>query len=133
MNDAAATTATFQEKMFAHIRDQMGDLMTDEDLKALVDTAMHKAFFEPVTIRNSWGSPTQGDPVFITMVQKELESQVRTAIQEWLKEHPEEVSKAIDNALAKGIFGLIQQHIERTSFAPMQMLSDQLKAKGVLG
>ena len=32
--------------MFARIRDQMGDLMTEEDLKKLVDGAMHKAFFE---------------------------------------------------------------------------------------
>lgn len=41
-NTDIATTKTFQERMFEKIRDQMGDLMTDEDLKKLVDAAMQK-------------------------------------------------------------------------------------------
>jgi len=133
MSTDVVTTKTFQEKMFERIRDQMSDLMTEDDLKALVDSAMQKAFFEPAKNSDRWGMVTLSDPVFVTMIRNEMTAKVTAALQEWLSSHPEEVTKAIDDALAKGMFGLIQQHIERVASWPMQNLAEQLRAKGVLG
>lgn len=119
--------------MFERIREQMGDLMTETDLKALVDSAMQKAFFDPSKTEDRWGSVTLGEPVFVMMVRKEMAAKVTAALQEWLSAHQDEVSKAIDDAIAKGMFGLIQQHIDRAVSWPMQQMAEQLRAKGVLG
>lgn len=133
MGTEVETTKTFQDRMFEKIREQMGDLMTESDLKALVDSSMQKAFFEPSKTVDRWRGETLGDPVFVVMVRNEMSAKVTAAIQAWLAEHPEEVAKAIDDTLAKGMFALIQQHIESVASWPMQQMAEQLRAKGVLG
>jgi len=133
MSTEVVTTKTFQEKMFEKIRDQMGDLMTEDDLKALVHSAMQKAFFEPVKSQDRWGSTSTSDSMFVELIRKELSPMVTKEIQKWLSEHPEEVAKAIEETLAKGMFQLVQQYIERAASGPMCMLADQLRAKGFLG
>lgn len=127
-------TKTFQERMFEKVRDQISDLMTKDDLKNLVDLSIKKAFFEPAETKDRWGNTIHNnESIFITLIRKEMEPKVKEAIKKWLSEHPEDVENAIDNALAKGMFGLIQQHIETVSYHPMQQLAEQLRAKGVLG
>ena len=45
MATEVAQAKTLQERVGDRIRDQIGDLMTDADLKQLVDKALHEAFF----------------------------------------------------------------------------------------
>jgi hypothetical protein len=133
MTNEISTTKNFQEKMFERIREQMGDLMTEDDLKALVDSAMKKAFFEPAYEKDLYGNlRITKDSVFINLIRKEMEIKVSEAIKTWLVEHPEEVSKAIDETIAKGMFSLIQQHIEKITMQPMLQFADQLRAKGLI-
>ena len=118
--------------MFERIREQMGELMTEDDLKTLVDSAMKKAFFEPAFETDRYGNTKQGEAVFLTMLRKEMELKVATAVREWLAAHPEEVTKAIDDTIAKGMFGLIQQHMEQAISQPMFNFANELRMKGVL-
>lgn len=133
MSNEISTTKTFQDRMFERIRDQMGDLMTEDDLKAVVDAAFQKAFFEPQKNADRYGSVQLSDPVFVTMIRAEMTDKVKAALQKWLATHPEEVTKAIDEAIAKGMFGLVKQHIDSVTSWPLLQLGDQLRAKGVLG
>jgi hypothetical protein len=94
---------------------------------------MQRAFFEPSKTLDRWGAATEGEPVFIKMLRDEMAGRVTELLREWLAAHPEEVAKAIEDTLAKGMFGLIQQHIERVASWPLQQLAEQLRAKGVLG
>jgi ribosomal protein L21E len=134
MSQEMVASKTFQEKMFERIRDQMGELLSEEDLKSLVDSAMQKAFFEPSYQTDRYGNKQRVDEsIFVTLIRNEMTSKVTEAIQKWLAEHGDEVSEAIDNAIAKGMFGLIQQHIELITHQPLQNFADQLRAKGLLG
>lgn len=45
-----STNTTFQQRMFDKIRDQMGELLTDVELKAIVEKAMGK----PPKRRSLW-------------------------------------------------------------------------------
>ncbi len=133
MTTEMTTNQSFQERMFERIRSQMGDLMTEVELKALVDTAMQKAFFEPQVKKDRWGDKTEHPSQFMVMLKESMQEQVAKEIKEWLSTHPEEVAKAIDETLAKGMFGLIQQYIEAAASGPMMTLANNLRAKGVLG
>jgi len=133
MTTEITTTKSFQEKMFEKIRESMGDLMSEDDLKAVVNSAMQKAFFEPGYEIDRYGnSKLTKDSLFVNLIRKEMESKVIEAVKIWLVEHPEEVTKAIDETIAKGIFGLIQQHIETVSYAPMERLANDLRSRGIL-
>lgn len=134
MKNEIETTKTFQERMFERIREQMGELMTEDDLKTLVDSAMQKAFFDPAYETDRYGNSIRmKDSVFVNLLRKEMELKVTEAIKTWLAEHPEEVAKAIDDTIAKGMLGLIHQHIETVTMQPMMELADRLRMKGVLG
>lgn len=133
MTTEITTSKTFQEKMFERIREQIGDLMTEDDLKALVNSSMQKAFFEPSYEKDLYGNlRLSKDSIFINLIRKEMEGKITEAIKTWLIEHPEEVSKAIDETIAKGMFGLIQQHIEKITSQPLMQFADQLRAKGFI-
>ena len=130
--DIAATQA-FQEKMFTRIREQMGDLLTDEDLKRLVESAMQKAFFEEVKHYDQWNRATVEPPVFVKAVKELTETRVRVAVSNWLEAHPEEVTKVIDECIARGIIGIVAHHFDSLLQEPMRVLAENLRQKGILG
>ncbi len=133
MTTEIATSQSFQEKMFAKIREQMGDLLTEEDLKKMVDAAMQKAFFEPVKNLNSYGSVVgESPPAFVTMIKKATEDQVTSAVKEWIKEHPEEITRALNEALEKGMFKMALSYFEQRTYGPMHELVMKLQQKGIL-
>jgi hypothetical protein len=132
MGTEIATSRTFQEKMFERIKEQMGDLLTEEDLKKMVDAAMQKAFFDPVIERNSYGNETKHLPVFVTMIKKETEDQVKHAVKAWIDAHPEAVISALNEALEKGMFKMALSYFESKTYGPMQELVMKLQQKGML-
>lgn len=133
MANEVEVSKSFQEKMFEQIRDKIGELMTDEDLKAIVATAVNRAFFEPVQTKNNWGRDEIGEPYLVSMLRKELSERVTIAVRDWLAAHPDEVTKVIDDIVAKGMLRLIQQHIDSITALPLQAFADQLRQKGLLG
>lgn len=128
------TNQSFQERMFARIRDNMGDMMTDEDLKKIVETAVQKSFFE-LKKGPRYDSPV-GPSVFEELVrsamQDRLEAAAKASVDAWIAEHPEDYAKALEAALAKGVFELFSQHFEFLIRVPMQNLAFQLQNTGAL-
>lgn len=129
MSTAVATTKDFQERMFERIRDQMGDLLTEDDLRKIVEAAVQKAFFEER--RGEYGRTVE--PVFVEMMRGLMQSRVSAAIEKWLADNPEEVNKVIQDVIAKGFLGMISHSFEARLSWPLQQFAQELKDKGVLG
>jgi hypothetical protein len=125
---------TFQDKLNERIRDSFGDLLTDEDLKPLVERAIQQAFFEPVRVPNpnGWGSPELKEAPFVKTVREAAANKVsefaKAAVDDWVAKNPDSFRQAVDAAIAKGIYGLVQQHFETMTRNPMQMLQNNLHA-----
>ncbi len=133
MSTDIAPTKAFEERMFEKIRDQMGDLMTDDDLRKLVGAAMQKAFFEPrVQPGNGYGSPTTLPPLFVALIEKQMTEAVRAAVSQWVADHPEEVAKVLKETIEAGIFNMMASHFASKTSWPLQQLLSALQAKGVL-
>jgi hypothetical protein len=134
MNTAVVETKSFEERMFDRIKENMGDLMTSEELKKILETAMERAFFQSVVIKsNSWGGgDSVKEPYIVSMVRKEMEPMVREAVRNYLKEHEAQVLKTIDETIAKGFFDLVKQHMEQAINQPMWQFKEQLMQKGIL-
>lgn len=127
-----AISQDFQTKIFDRIRDSIGDLMTDDDLKKLVDASMQKVFFEDRFKRDSWGAMTVKPPLLTELIEELLQKRVTASVKEWIDAHPEDMKAAIDAAIAKGIFDLVRQHFEQRAAGPMFELANRLQQKGVL-
>jgi len=132
MNTAVTENTTFQQRMFERIRDQMGELMTDEDLKKMVESAMEKAFFEPSKSYDRWGDNKPGPPLFTTLVKDAMSARVQEAAKAWLDEHPDEVKAVIQESLQGGIVGLLSAYFTGKFQGPLMDLQSSLINKGVL-
>lgn len=135
MTTAVATNETFQERMFKRVREQMGDLMTEAELKQIVDTAMHKAFFEEKVIKDGqyWNSPQKTESSqFVKLIQEEMKEPMKKAIQDWLAEHPEKINEVIKEVIGKGFLGIIHDYIQTKTSSPIYEFANQLRNLGIL-
>lgn len=96
---AVANAMSFQEKVKERIQSSIGDLMTDEDLKKLVDAAMHDAFFKPITSRSQYGGETQQPPFFITLIREELSSKIEKYAKEYIESNAPQFAEIIKEHL----------------------------------
>lgn len=117
MANEVQSAVDFQERLFKKIRTDIGELMTDEELKKLVATAVDRTFFTPEKRLNPNGSSYRNDqyieyPPMIQQIVKELlEPGVKAAIREWLDAHSAEVKAQVDAALADGMTGAVSRAI----------------------
>ena len=127
-------TRNFQQKMFDRIREDLGNLMPEEEIKKLLDAAMQKAFFEPF-ITKSTEYPyreTFTQSHFIKLIQEEMENQIKDLMKEWLETHKEEVSKLVKETLEGGITTIIVKWIELQMQGPLFNLQSELARKGII-
>lgn len=133
MNTAVATTQAFQERMFERIRDQMGDLLTDEDLKRLVDSAMDRTFF--AVPMDKYGRVAGAAPL-VRMVDDMMKDRVQAAAAQWFKENEAKILPLIRDEIGKGMLacaaGFIERTIQQHMFNLGISIEDTLRNKGVL-
>jgi hypothetical protein len=107
MGTEVQAATDFQSRMFARIRESMGDLMTDEELKKIVDVAVQAAFFKPsvkITNPGSYNERKEEGPIPIVSLMKELlEEQVKEMVKNWLDVHKDDVFKILKDRLDQGI------------------------------
>lgn len=130
--NAVTNPTDFQTRMFERIRDQMGDLLTDAELKAMLEKALEKAFFEPRVRPTSYSGSVNEEPLFVELIRKELQSKVTSALSKWVENHPDEVSKVISETIEKGIFGMMASHFENKTNWQLQEFANALRNKGLI-
>lgn len=130
MNTQIATTKSFQERMFERVRDQMGELITNEELKVIVEHAVKEAFFKE-RVDNSGYNKVTKPPYFVELLQTHLKEQVRETVLVWFKENPEVVTSILDDIVKEGIAKAVMQAIDSRMSAPLYTFVEQLKAKGI--
>lgn len=93
----------FEEKMKDRIKESIGDLITDEELKKLLDAAMYDVFFKPIKVKvSSW--ETKDGPSYLQGIVKELlDEKVRSVIKDYIDNHTEDVEKTIKTVVENGI------------------------------
>ena len=135
MTNAIVESKTFEEKMKDRIKESIGDLIGDEDLKKLLDAAMHDVFFKPSKIKvNSWD--TKDGPSFLQEIVKELmEDKVRDAVQVYINTHTDEVNKIIEDVVTKGagmaMIGAMNNLFQNQLFAFQSNIANQLASRGL--
>lgn len=127
------TTTTFQERMFERIKSQMGELMTDEELKALLEKSVHEAFFKPRIRVEGYGyneKKVESDSHFTEMMREQLNANMsehaKRMVEAWFIEHPETFREAVDTAIAKGFLQVVQEYVNKQLAVPLSNLSSSI-------
>jgi hypothetical protein len=96
---------SFEEKMKARIKDSIGDLLSDEDIKKLIDKGLQDVFFTKPRIKDPRDSykmidgPTMLEDIIKTCIQPAVEKVVR----EYVAEHQEEVFTNVQAVVSQGL------------------------------
>lgn len=119
----------FQERIFERIKESIGELMTEEELKKLVEASMHKAFFEKVEEVDRWGSKKVGDPLIVVELRKLMELQVKEALKIWMEEHKEEIGEMIDTLMREGLLNALVKEFNNTMNQSFWNFGNDIKTK----
>lgn len=131
MSNEVATVQSFQERVGSMIRSQIGELMTNEEIKSLVDKAMQDAFFTEREVKtDQWGRTKIEPPYAVELVTELLREEVRAAAVAWLRENPEAVQEAIKGAIGKGVMDLLTTALNNHFFGAFEAFRNDLRNKG---
>lgn len=134
LTSGAPSANDFQQRMFEKVRESLGALMTDAELKVVVDQATQKAFFEERKVpRGGYSSGWETlPPLFVELIQKELQPRFEAAIKTWATEHPEIIEKALQDAIGGGITRVLLTHINEKLNGPLWEMGQALRNKGII-
>jgi hypothetical protein len=131
MSTEIAKSQTFEEKMMERIRTSIGELMSDEDLKKLVERGIEKALFTPREEKGAWHTTVKPSIVDECVV-KFVEARAKAAVDEWLKTHPEQIEAALHSAVKAGVGGCILQTLDSRFAGIFDYAFMQLKDQGAI-
>ena len=123
-----AESASFQERMFQRVRESLGELLTEEEAKALVDRAINEALFKR-TIERGYGYQARDiekPSMFELMVIEKVKPMIDEALKRWISENSEEVNKLIREIIEQGIVGILSRVIAESFRQPMYQLQVDL-------
>lgn len=119
------------ERIYDRVKGQLGDMVTDDDLRPLVARAMEDAFFAPRPQFDHWGNKAPPKvPYLVEMVQAQMEKAVREHVEAWFTTHPEVAAKAIEEVIAKGVLAVTFQALEVRMQQPLYELVQKLRDAG---
>jgi hypothetical protein len=127
---AVVVAGSFEERVFQKIREDFASLMTDAEIKALVDKTIERTFFQPRIVPDGYRSK-ELPPLLVELVQKQTEPLMLKAISAWLEANPDKVTAALDAALAGGLVAALGRALDTKMSHPLYEL--QMKLQGVLG
>ena len=103
---AVANPRSFEDRLRDRLRENIGDVMTDEDLKNLVDRGLDDILFKERIKQRTGGyhSSVEYDPPLIhVLLLEQLEPMLKQVVREWVNEHSDEVMAAFDKTMQDGL------------------------------
>ena len=140
MNDVAVPD-NFQTRLERKIQESIGELMTPDDVKRLVEAGIDKALFQLREVPNpnyaGYGERVLRRPPLVDeLVAKHFEPLMNGAVTEWLQAHPEVFLTVIERALSDFGQAMVMKSIAAFFSAPintgLEMLKQDLRNKGIL-
>ena len=107
---AVTVPQAFEDKLKQRIRESIGELMSDADLKALVERSTAEILFQPrMGEMDRYGSRHQAPPLLQEILTPLIKDMAYSAVQEWAK-HPENAQRMeelVKEQIGKGLLNAI--------------------------
>jgi hypothetical protein len=122
---------TFQQRMFERIRESMGELLSEDDLKELLERTIEKSFFEERIVQSSsyYSSAQKKPSLFQELVTEQVQPMVEKAITVWLQDNSEQVTSTIDAVLKDGLLSALSKAIDYKMQIPVLNLRTEISNK----
>lgn len=126
---------TLEDRITTRLHEQIGDLITDDDLKAMVARGIERALFEPrfSEQQSSYGNTVNKKASIVDeLVAKLLGEKMKAAVDDYLWTHPELLQTAIDKAIASGASHAIMSTLDDKFANIFHIAVSNMKSQGLL-
>jgi hypothetical protein len=104
MSDTITTQATFEQKLLDRIRASIGELVSDEDLKKILERGVEAALFKGAEKKDYYGRTETVYPSFVEKAVSELlGAKMQAAVDGWIRDNQERFLSAVDEAVKLGV------------------------------
>lgn len=98
------TVLSLEQKVTERVHQSIGDLITEQDLKAVVERGIEKALFQVRTVPDTGYRGWKEVPSLVdTIVENLLRAKMEEAVRQWLEENPVQIQLAIERAMKAGV------------------------------
>ena len=109
---------TFERRMMDRVKESIGDLMSDDDLRKIVEAGLKDAFFKPNQIAYNQTQP----PLAVRMVVDAYAEEMKKHVAQWARDNPALIQSAILDSLKDGLSGVVMRAISNMFAATMERL-----------
>lgn len=98
------TDKTLEQRITERLHQSLGDLITDADLKGMVERGVEQTLFQERRITNDRGYHDRTlPPLMQEVAEKLLKARMEAAVDVWLKENPERVEAIVKQVIQAGM------------------------------
>lgn len=146
-----STTQNFQDRLKNRIQESIGDLMTDEDLKLLVEKGINDTFFKErprpgwqnLSYHEQQRTPNTMPPLMNEIVEKAVKEQVEKIVQgyveKYMVENTDTINAMVKDVIEQGAGAAMLAAINRSFNQPLvqlgmsvEMALSNLRSKGLI-
>ena len=102
IDTAIVQARTFEERMKDRIRESIGELLSDEDLQALVQRGVDEVFFKTHYVDDGRHQKREIPPLIHSVVKEVLTDRMKDATEAWLQTHEADVRDAMAHVIEDG-------------------------------
>lgn len=135
MTETAVVKAkSLEERVTEKLHEQIGELLTTEDLRDMVSRGVEEALFKPryEPARSSWDRPNQKPPLIEEVVSKHLELRMRQAVEEWINENPAKIEEVLKRIMQAGVADALVRTLDYRFGGLFDQAIQSLKANGTI-
>lgn len=104
---------TLEERVTDKLHESIGDLLTPDDLRKIVERGVEQFLFRPRQVKDGYGYAKTEEPIAKTLVSKHYAEQAQKAVQDWIESNPEVLKDAVQKFLAQGVGRAVLAELER--------------------
>lgn len=90
----------------------LGDLLTDDDLKQVCAQAIERAFFAQREIKDGW-TTKEAPPLIVEVVRDALQETVRQEVRDWMATHADKLADYWKQVLDQGLLQYVEAEQNR--------------------
>ncbi len=124
-----AVKMSFEEKLKERMKEQIGELLSDDDLKKIVEKGIQTIFFDrPIVGHEQYsGKPIySGTPLAEELVNKYIKERVEVALQQWATEHPDAIKDILEKQIGANALDFVQHGIASLLSSPFEQFKQQI-------
>lgn len=98
--------STLEQRIAERVKENLGDLLSDDELQRMIGRQVEKFLFEPRVVAGTYRNE-QKPPLLQEMVDRNLKERMEAGVSAWMEANPEKMQEAVEAAIKRGVGGAL--------------------------